>query len=156
MIRAILIAFLLFTTPAYALDMRDMLDWIGDNSDYETADIPLPAIRVVTQEDLQSLYYGRLPSENEVFLTIEAIYMGDDLIWIRDGIDPNSNAYQWTILHELVHHAQAYSDKEFACVAASEVDAYALSDQYAAEVLRDEGLKSDPLVMMLITQCARW
>ena len=154
--RALLVAFLLFASPAHALDMRAMLDWIGKNSEYETANIPIPTIRVVTKEDLQALYYGRLPGPNEVFRTIEAIYMGDVLIWIRDGIDPNGNAYQWTILHELVHHVQAYSDKEFACVAASEVDAYALSDQYAAEILRDEGLKSDPLITMLITQCSRW
>ena len=136
--------------------MRGMLDWIQENSDYETMDIPLPEIRAVTLEDLQILYYGRLPGPNEVFLTIEAIYMGDDLIWIRDGIDPDSNAYQSTILHELVHHAQAYSDKEFPCIAASEEDAYALGNRYVVEVLHDESLKSDPLITLLITQCSRW
>ena len=151
-----ILAFLLFTTPAYALDMRGMLDWIQMNSDYVTVDIPLPTIRVVTGEDLQILYYGRLPGPTEVFLTIEAIYVDKDLIWIRDGIDPESNAYQSTILHELVHHAQEYSDKEFACIGASEGDAYALGNQYVVEVLHDESLKSDALVVMLLTQCARF
>lgn len=156
MIRLIL-AFLLFATPAHALDMRGMLDWIQGNSDYETAGIPLPDIRVVTALDLQIIYHGRLPGKDEVFLNIEAIYFPDTKsIWIRDGIDPDSNAYQATILHELVHHAQAYSDKKFPCVSASEEDAYALGNQYAVEVLHDESLTSDPLVTLLLTQCSRW
>ena len=137
--------------------MRGMLDWIQGNSDYETAGIPLPDIRVVTALDLQIIYHGRLPGKDEVFLNIEAIYFPDTKsIWIRDGIDPDSNAYQATILHELVHHAQAYSDKKFPCVSASEEDAYALGNQYAVEVLHDESLTSDPLVTLLLTQCSRW
>ena len=140
--------------PTHIPDMREMLDWIGDNSDYVTDGVPLPKIRTVTGEDLQSIYYGRLPHESEVFLTVDALYFPEGEIWIRGGIE--GNAYFSTILHELVHHAQEYSDKEFACVAASEADAYALGDKYAVEVLQDESLKSDPLVVMFITQCARW
>lgn len=153
MIRYIL-AFLLFTSPAYALDMRGMLDWIQENSDYVTDDVPIPTIRSVTGEDLQILYYGRLPGPSEVFLTIDAIYMGDDLIWIREDIV--GNAYQHAILHELVHHAQEYSDKEFACLAASEADAYRLGDKYAIDVLHDESLKADVLIVMFLTTCSRW
>jgi len=148
-----LLAFLLFSTPAYALDMREMLDWIGENSEYET-NIPPPVIRTVSGEDLTAIMYGRLPGPNEVFLSIDAIYFNEtEEIWVRDGIE--GAAYEATILHELVHHAQIYSDMKWECLGEKEGDAYALADKYAIEVLNDPSLVMNPLVVMMVSQCQR-
>lgn len=135
--------------------MGAMLDWIGENSSYDT-DVPPMTVRPVTQEDLQVVYYGRLPGPNEVFLTVEAIYREDGVVWISDEMDPDSPSYELTILHELVHHVQQHSGREFACVAEREVDAYALGDHYAITVLDEPDLVADALVVMMITQCQRF
>lgn len=136
--------------------MNAMLAWIDENSDYEASGLPLPEITLVTHEDLQIQYYGRLPGPNEAFLEVQGIYYDDTKsMWLRDTFDINSPQWRAYLLHELVHHAQAFSDREWPCVAASEVDAYRLGDQYAVEILKDESLKSDALTVAFISQCAR-
>lgn len=137
--------------------MRGMLRWIGEHSDYDV-DVPLPDVKRVTAEDLMILYYGRLPNENEHFLEVEAIYLDDPppAIWFQDDFSIDDPSWRAALVHELVHHLQFQSGKEFRCTAEMEAEAYKLSDLYAVEVLEDESLKSDPMMVMFLSTCPRW
>lgn len=152
---------LALASPAQAGEYEDIarsaLEWIAENSDY-SADVSIPPVRIVTQEDLVIMVHGRLPGPNEHFLIIAAAYLSDPpTIW-ADGefFDLSGNEAKHTVMHELVHHLQYLSGKEYACIGEMEREAYRLSDKYAEEVLHDESLKADPLTLFFITECPRY
>ncbi|MGB0661086.1 MAG: hypothetical protein ACPGNV_13035 [Mangrovicoccus sp.] len=128
-----------------------LLAWIGANSPYETAEIPLPQVIPMTPAEITAEFYSaaQAPPANtapEIDPRILGLYdmTGDGRIFIiapelTDGVQPGEDPlenpiFQERLLHELVHHVQhqtgAYDG--FLCQAQGEADAYMLGGLYLA------------------------
>lgn len=100
-----------------------LMAWIAANSPYETADMPLPAIELLTPEALTAEYYRDAPQNipaSRIDARIIALYSHEDgpfgTIFLLDpqpawpGDDPTEDfVFQEQLLHELVHHVQRMS-----------------------------------------------
>ena len=100
-----------------------LLDWIGENSAYQTSDLEPPAVVELGPKELtREYYYGRahLIPEDGVDDRLNAIYIAnegpegtifilspDQIDGAENFADPRDNPlWREILLHELVHHAQ--------------------------------------------------
>ena len=123
--------------------------WIGNNTDYNTADIPLPAIVEMTPKEITTEMYTDYPDkipEDGVDERINALYSYEDgpngTIYVIDADltdgakeydDPLENpVFQERLLHELVHHAQRLSGElhRMPCRNFGEKQAYLLGGEF--------------------------
>ena len=99
--------------------MLALLLWIGANSDYQIHDVELPGIEFRTKAELYRIAGAKGPR------TVWAIYDDENRkILLHDGFNPNAAEDRARMAHELVHHLQVVSGKEFPCMQASEPEAY--------------------------------
>lgn len=128
-----------------------LLEWIGQNSTYQTSDMLHPVVTLLTPRDLTREYYSGaahlLPSDG-IDERLNALYAPGDgahgTIYIIDPRylpdsaefgDPSENPlFREILLHELVHHAQEQSgaSKQWPCLAMGEAEAYRLGGIYLA------------------------
>ncbi len=126
-----------------------LLDWIGNNSAYKTADMQYPAVLELSAEELTREYYtgvAHLVPDDGVDERINALYAPGDgpngTIYIiaarfadgaEDFEDTRDNPlWREILLHELVHHAQHQSGTadDWACLSIGESEAYQLGGRY--------------------------
>ena len=98
---------------------------------------PAPAIELLTQTQLSDLAYGDKGKAGD---GVQALYHRDKgVVYLRSDWRENNPHCVAALLHELVHHVQAFNGVRFDCAAAAERQAYDLSIKW----LRDQKL-ADP------------
>lgn len=126
-----------------------LLDWIGQNSRYETAGISHPIVIEMTPEELTRELYTGIPHlipDGGVDDRVNALYAhAEETIYIlsADTIDgasdfdtPTENPlWREILLHELVHHVQweTGESQTWVCDAQGETIAYQLGGAYLAQ-----------------------
>ncbi len=140
--------------PRAAPSLLDIVAlWLAANFDLPEM-AAAPALVTVPAADLVTMRYGAdadvAPGD------VVAIY--DDsgaTIFVSDGWTGASPAETSVLVHELVHHLQAESDRVFACPAARETQAYAAQDAWLG--LFGESLESafgiDRAALLVGTVC---
>ncbi|WP_238367335.1 hypothetical protein [Mesobacterium pallidum] len=132
--------------------LEGLMEWIGQNTDYEAAAMPPPIIIEMSPEELTQEYYTGAPHlapVDGVDDRVNALYARAEgphgTIYLRaaaltDGAsqfdDPLDNpVFREVLLHELVHHAQWHSGEAetWACINYGELEAYVLGGRYLAE-----------------------
>lgn len=128
-----------------------LMIWIGANSSYPIAGLPLPEVVVTTAETLTREAYadvpGLLPADG-VDERLLALYAFEDgahgTVYVLDcraressGTDEEpcrDPLFRERLLHELVHHVQYHNGvyARLPCRAAAEKDAYLLGGKYLA------------------------
>jgi len=134
-----------------------LMAWIAEHSDYETRDMPLPAIVELAPEELTREAYADQPElipADGVDERIYAMYVFDQgengTVYVlgRRWVDGKmihkgqigSPAFQERVLHELVHHVQHMSGEfdRFPCRNHGEREAYLLGGKFlASQRVRD-------------------
>lgn len=119
--------------------------WVGTNTDYNTAEITLPAIVEMTPEEITTEAYTDNPEkipEDGVDKRVKALYSYEDgpngTIYIIDAdLTDDAQAYddpvfQEKLLHELIHHAQRLSGElhRMPCRNFGEKEAYLLGGEF--------------------------
>lgn len=119
------------------------------------SETPPPAICVVGRSRLQEIRDAQ-PVVGRNLTEAVALYdreRGHVLLGAR--IDGASEASRSILLHEFVHHAQALSERRFACPQMAEAEAYRLQDAYLSarglSLTKEIGL--DGLLLVLLTNC---
>ena len=127
-----------------------LMVWIGQNSPYDTTDMPIPQVVEMSPEELTDEAYSDAPHmkpENGVDERVWALYNFEEgphgTIYILaadytdDGAVPDEPSYmdpvfQERLLHELIHHVQYVSGAydTFPCRNFGELDAYALGGKF--------------------------
>ena len=102
---------------------------------------PAPAIEMRTQTQLSDLAYG---DKENVGDDVQALYHREKgVVYLRSDWRENNPHCVAALLHELVHHVQAFNGVRFRCAAAAERQAYDLSIKW----LRDQKL-ADPYAVL--------
>ena len=103
--------------------------WIILNSDYD-AEVPLPAFVKLPRATLNYIFYSQFAGGYQEQDCIEALYVPHIMLLSEDFETELCTA---TVLHELVHHFQYITDKEFRCTAEAELEAYELQAKWVEE-----------------------
>ena len=130
-----------------------LLAWIERNTDYDTADLPRPAIVLMDPEELTVEFYSAAPQllpEDGVDDRLLALYSAEDgphgTLYVlaprhvadaEYWEDPAENPiFREIVLHELVHHVQWQTGTadDWPCPAFGEREAYLLGGRYLREV----------------------
>ena len=121
-----------------------LYDFIYKHTDYNPSYVP-PVYQYVfkSEEELNLMYYGTAEVDN---FSVEAIY-SDGVVFLREGFNVREKAF--ILLHELVHHVQFNSGKQFGCPEEMEAEAYDLMDKYVD--VSGNGEKTDRLFRMFLT-----
>ena len=149
-----------------------LLDWIGDHSTYDVADIPHPIVRQLSPEELTREYYtgvAHLIPDDGVDERLNALYAPGDgahgTIYMIDAarydgatnFEPATENPLWreVLLHELVHHVQHQSGAAAAwpCLAMGERQAYALGGQYLDELRVDDPMPNRAFWGAIYARC---
>jgi hypothetical protein len=147
------IAFLLACAPARAAPpeeafeqrVAELLRWIAAHSDYPPAVGRLPAFVFLAPDTIRHTFTGAAMgytaemSDVRAALVRGTIYLPDTFTLGRDD---------YMLLHELVHHLQDESGKDFACLALREREAYELQTRFVEETGRGEA-PNDMFMLML-------
>lgn len=115
-----------------------LIGWIERNSDY--TDIKAPPVLFVTSGELK--YVVSFPNPAFMANDVLALYV-DGIVFLPDNFQLGRHDYM--LLHELVHHAQKESGREYGCVAEREAEAYALQIRFVDETGR--GIKPGALFL---------
>lgn len=115
-----------------------LIDWIERNSDY--TDIKAPPVLFVSSDELK--YVVSFPNPAVMANDVLALYV-DGIVFLPDNFELGRHDYM--LLHELVHHAQKESGREYACIAEREAEAYALQIRFVDETGR--GIKPGALFL---------
>jgi len=147
-------AFLCVPAKAQKTDLIDRL--MVFNADQTGLPVPdrYPTIKHVTNKQLWHMYAPGKPYKPDQ-QQIGGLYKSG-FIWLPTDWTANNVGDVSTLLHELVHHQQAYSDRTYACRGKEEKEAYDAQISW----LEAQGV-SDPLGVMemnalylaLVTQC---
>jgi hypothetical protein len=116
-------------SDAFLQRAQDATDWIVRNSDYD-ADVPLPAFVTLPRPTLNYIFYNQFVGGYQGQTCIEALYF-PHVMFIADDIQADICAS--TLVHELVHHFQYLTHKEFLCTTEAEREAYELQAKWVAE-----------------------
>ena len=146
-----------------------LLDWIGEHSRYDVAQIGRPAVVMLSAEDLTREMYTGVPHlipDDGVDERINALYAhAEQTIYIRhpDTVDgaqsfaaPSDNPlWQEILLHELVHHVQWQSGEadSWMCDAQGERQAYHLGGVYLAQTGTPDPLANRAFWAQMYAQC---
>ena len=103
--------------------------WIILNSDYD-AEIPLPAFVKLPRATLNYIFYSQLVGGYQKQDCIEALYVPHIMLLSEDFDMELCTA---TLVHELVHHFQYITEKEFRCPAEAEREAYDLQAKWVEQ-----------------------
>jgi hypothetical protein len=123
-----------------ALISKRLVIWIMKKTEWKTASVP--EIRFESEAQLATLYFGA--AEGFAGVRPGALYwIPEHILFLSRHWNPNNEADQSILLHELVHHLQAENKVDFECRMAYEWQAYKLQ----AEWLREKGYK-DPYKLL--------
>lgn len=123
--------------------IAELTDWVVAHSTYQKVNppavvfLPRPTINYVFYHPTEKGYTGQTH--------VWAVYM-PWLMVLPDDFKIGSDDY--IIVHELVHHLQQASGKEFTCIAEKEAEAYDLQIKFVDET--GVGDKPNPLFLMTL------
>jgi hypothetical protein len=149
-----------------------LLAWIGDNSTYDTHDIPHPIVRQLSAEELTREYYtgvAHLMPDDGVDERLNALYATTDgahgTIYVIEAVAvegaeefeiPEDNPlFREIVLHELVHHVQHHSGAAdgWQCLSIGETEAYRLGGRYLRELRVDDPLPNRNFWAAIYARC---
>lgn len=149
-----------------------LLQWIGDNSEYQTGLVEHPAVVELSPQELTREFYtgvAHLIPADGVDERLNALYAITDgpngtIYLLRaefiDGADhfedPTENPlFREILLHELVHHVQHVSGASDAwpCLAMGEREAYALGGVYLRQVAATDPLPNRNFWGAMYSRC---
>jgi hypothetical protein len=130
----------------------EMVAWIGENSDYPgelskplaVAFLPRPVLNYIFFETAENASYS---GQSDV----KALYLERGIMLLPDDFELGEHDY--ILLHELVHHIQWEQEREFACLAEREREAYDLQVKWVEET--GVGRVPSPLFLMML-RCSRY
>jgi hypothetical protein len=131
------------------------LTWIAGEMGLLTP--PPPQVELVSAEEISRIAYGEHQSP-EIHLHLQALYDNDKAtIYLRNDWNPAELYSRATLLHELVHHVQAFHKIPLPCRRAREPDAYRLTLRW----LEQQGvanpyavLNIDEFTIALLSRCS--
>ena len=112
-----------------------LLGWIGavdDDLEYNKA-YPLPEIRYTTNAEMVKMYRPEAdPKDHDLWGTYDH---GENVIYLREGLDLKTKAGKAVLVHELVHYLQRMQGKweRVRCTAQLEPEAYVIENRYRDE-----------------------
>lgn len=149
-----------------------LLDWIAQQTDYNTQDMPHPIVLSLTPEDLTREFYtgaAHLMPDDGVDERLNALYAPGDgahgTIYIiaprhvenaSDYDQPIDNPlFREILLHELVHHAQHHSGAvdDWVCLSIGEAEAYRLGGIYLRDLRVDDPLPNRNFWGAIYSRC---
>ena len=146
-----------------------MLDWIAQNSRYDTRAMPHPTVIEMSPENLtREMYTGvaHLIPDDGVDERINALYAHEEhTIYILEAryIDgaaefetaKDNPLWREILLHELVHHVQWQSGvaQTWMCDAQGEVEAYQLGGVYLAQSFTPDPLPNRAFWARMYARC---
>ena len=149
-----------------------LLEWIGDHSQYDTANLPHPIVLQLTPHELTREYYtgvAHLMPDDGVDERVNALYAATDgpygTIYLLSAEfytdvehfdDPMDNPlWREVLLHELVHHVQWQSGAAdtWLCPAQGETEAYALGGRYLTGQAADDPMPNRNFWGMVYSRC---
>lgn len=149
-----------------------LLAWIGDNSTYNTYDIPHPIVHQLSAEELTREYYSgvaHLMPDDGVDERLNALYATTDgphgTIYVIEapaveGAEefetPEDNPlFREILLHELVHHVQQSSGaaEEWPCLSLGETEAYRMGGRYLRALRVDDPLPNRNFWAAIYARC---
>lgn len=150
-----------------------LMMWIGQNSDYDTANMPIPQIVEMSAKELTVEFYSDAPHmkpENGVDERVWALYNFEEgehgTIYILgaeytdDGTVPDEPAFmdpvfQERLLHELIHHVQYQSGAidTFPCRNFGERAAYAMGGKFLKQRFATDPLPNRHFWARVYSRC---
>jgi hypothetical protein len=106
--------------------MKPLAQWVS----YQT-NVAIPALPIATASGSRlktTLGLEGVQRARAVAAYIPGQIIINNIIW-----DPNSLVSQSYLVHELVHHAQLFSGKQYPCPEAKEREAYTLQNKWLVE-----------------------
>jgi hypothetical protein len=127
--------------------MREIVEWIGANSDYPgeltkpvaVAFVPRPVLNYIFFETAANASYSGQDSVKGLYLERGIMLLPDDF---------KLGEHDYILVHELVHHLQWEHDRGFPCLAKREREAYELQARWVEE--SGVGVKPNPLFMLML------
>jgi hypothetical protein len=123
----------------------ELVTWIGENSDYPGELRRYPPVAFLPRATLNYLYYEGAGIAYNGQEQVQALYV-EGMMFLSD--DFTLGKHDYVLLHELVHHLQYEQEREFACMAEREREAYELQIKFVEETGRGE--KPSPLFMVML------
>ncbi|SMX36104.1 DUF6647 family protein [Maliponia aquimaris] len=149
-----------------------LLAWIGDNTDYDVADIPPPIVLQVSPAELTREFYtdlAHLIPDDGVDERLNGLYAFNngphgtiylvraaDIFGAEDFDDPTENPlFREILLHELVHHVQRKSGafENWPCPAIGETEAYRLGGRYLRQTRTTDPLGNRNFWAAIYARC---
>lgn len=128
-----------------------LMIWINAETGYNT-DLPVPTVKMVSEQTLVEMYYGNSKPDSEV----HALYdTKSETIYVKDTFNVYNVWDKGILLHELLHYVHDKNNvvgTKFRCLAQSEAEIYPLQKKYLLEV---HGVKwdYDPMYLKVISSC---
>ena len=149
-----------------------LLAWIGENTEYDVADIPHPIVLQVSPRELTREFYtdvAHLIPEDGVDERLNGLYafhdgpygtiylmQAQDISGAEHFDDPTENPlFREILLHELVHHVQRLSGQsaKWACPAIGETEAYRLGGRYLRQTRTTDPLGNRNFWAAIYARC---
>ena len=149
-----------------------LLAWIGKNSEYDTAALPLPVVIELTAEQITREAYSDQPDlipVSGIDHRILALYSWEDnetgtvfilraadTEGIQSGEEPLENpVFQERLLHELVHHVQYWTGAydTFQCKSYGEKQAYELGSLFLKQRHEQDPLPERNFLLRIYSRC---
>jgi hypothetical protein len=126
----------------------ELVQWIGENSDYPGELARYPAVVFLPRETINYLFYeGSAGIAYDGQDRVKALYL-DGMMFLGD--DFTLGKHDYILLHELVHHLQFEHKREFRCKAEQEREAYALQIRFVEATGRGEVPNA---LFMMVLRC---
>lgn len=159
MVRALFLALLLWHTagplsaqasddfdpqpsPEFLARAMETADWVVRNSDYDGYQ-HLPALVKLPRATLNYMVYSQTTEGYNKQEDINALYVPHAIL-ISDEFEWDSGSH--TLVHEMVHHFQFETGKQFRCTQEAEHEAYELQAKWVEET----GLGELPSLLFIL------
>ena len=131
--------------------VRELSDWIVDNSDYVAVPEKDPIYIYLSGAELRYMATGNVAKAHEpdTGFNYLALY-STSTMFLREDFELGRD--DQILLHELVHHFQWANGHDQSCLGKLEREAYELQTRYA-ESIGEEPDIPNPLALVFITTC---
>lgn len=129
-----------------------LLTWISVETGFAMP--PLPPVAFVSKEEISQVAYGRPWRESD---SVMAVYRRDaSTVYLRADWRVGDLRSRATLLHELVHHVQAFNDARFDCRNRQQFQAYDLALRWLQQQGAEDPylvLGVDELLIFILSSC---
>ncbi|MGH1486639.1 MAG: DUF6647 family protein [Cellvibrionaceae bacterium] len=113
--------------------LLSLVMWISQNSSFVYDGQALPEVKQISNAQLAHIMFaGNVPAGYDEHGLVALYQNTEEMIYISDTVDLDTDYGKSVLLHELVHHLQfnAGAHKEVFCLKSLESDAYELQNNY--------------------------